>query len=415
MTADARRAAAGRVAHQVAERLTDPKTVAGLTVRLTGDGVAEHSIWRQRSLSAGHAGIAVLFAELAAEDPRWVAPLHASLQAATDNATADESARATGAFSGTGSLAVAVHAGRVATGGYQRVHDGLVTAQRRQVERLARVPVDGPIVFPDYDLVGGLAGNLVLALRLGDTTAADIAAHWLTGLALRDGDRPGWWVSHGPDPHRDPPPGGHGNLGMAHGAAGILAALCGHPDAASDTATGAAVDRLTDWLTTHRLTDRHGSYWPLYLMAGGPPPGGRRPESWCYGTVGIAWALRRAGAVRGRPEVIRTAERAVDAAVAAVAEDAAPVDTGVCHGWAGWAHALWRWDAERHAAAIDHAVDRILAEHDPSSAFGFRCHTPDGPLDHPGLLEGAAGTALVLHRYGRGGPPATGWDHLLLP
>lgn len=406
---DTRRAEAARVALDVADRLADPEKVRRLTVESTGDGVPEHSIWRDLTLSAGHPALAVLYAELSTEDAdRWRAPLHTYLAASVAAARSDA---ADGLFGGRASLAVALRAAHTAGAGYtgalSKVDDAVAARFRRRLD-------DGfpsALGFADYDVVGGVSGLLhhFLAAPAHHDLAAQATAA-LAALCLREGERPGWWVTHGPNPMKPGPPGGHGNVGLAHGAAGILAALsrAGLSDVDAPGRDD-AIDALAAWILGLRQVDDGGAHWPTHVPGEARATDGRL--SWCYGTPGIALGVTAAAGLRGRPDWAASVAAALDDAVAAPAGMA---DAGLCHGWAGLAHVLWRLDPVRYEHAVDTAIDAVLDAFEPDSPFGFRSASHDGPLDHPGLLEGAAGVALALHRYAHGGDVRTGWDRALM-
>ncbi|GAA4923814.1 lanthionine synthetase-like protein [Stackebrandtia albiflava] len=401
-----RRAEAARVVRIVAERLRNPAHVKAVTVAATGDGGdAATSAWRDLSLSAGFAGVALLYAELSATEPEWRTVLHDHLTAVVAAARDDVTP---GAFGGRGAALVALRAARRATGDYRAAERKMAAAVETALARAVRRPIPTPVAFPDYDAVAGPSGVLGL-VEAGSATARD-TVEWLSRLCTSTGDRPGWWVEHGPNPHVAPPDGGHGNLGLAHGAAGILAALARAPDGTGGGGRAAA-HRLADWLLAHRRVDGFGPWWPMFVTDDSATDRVRPAPTWCYGAPGIAVALRSAADRFDRPELREAADEAVAAALEA------PVslpDNGLCHGWAGLAHVLWRVDADRYRDTTETAMDRVLHGFTEDAAFGFRCHGDTGDFDHPGFLEGAAGTALALHRYAVGEPPRSGWDDVLL-
>jgi hypothetical protein len=102
----------------------------------------------------------------------------------------------------------------------------------REHERIDR----GELARPgEYDLISGLTGlGLYHLVRHGSAGSGMTAAvlDYLVALAeavyQRGESLPGWWSGTGPAGTPDPAwPGGHLNLGMAHGIAGVLALLSG--------------------------------------------------------------------------------------------------------------------------------------------------------------------------------------------
>src|SRR5690606_9359962 len=124
---------------------------------------------------------------------------------------------------------------------------------------------------------------------------------------------PGWWVDHDPDPTA-PTPGGHANLGMAHGAAGLLALL------GTAARRGVVVDEqveaiglLLDCFDQWRQDGPAGTWWPQWLTHDDlrtrrlAHPHQPRP-SWCYGTPGVARAIQIGAIATGDQTRRATAE-----------------------------------------------------------------------------------------------------------
>ncbi|WP_437436751.1 lanthionine synthetase LanC family protein [Salinispora arenicola] len=111
---------------------------------------------------------------------------------------------------------------------------------------------------------------------------------------------PGWW-SADPADREGSEPGGHANVGLAHGIAGPLALLAlamrqnirvpGHAE---------AIRRICTWLDSWQQASPAGPWWPekitvAELHAGKPSMSGPARPSWCYGTPGVARAQQLAG------------------------------------------------------------------------------------------------------------------------
>lgn len=274
----------------------------------------------------------------------------------------------------------------------------------------------------EFDLIRGLTGlgAYLLHRHRRDDLLRDIL-HYLVRLTepiTTHGQKlPGWWTHNRP---ADQPsatwPGGHGNLGMAHGIAGPLALLStamtrgvtvpGHTD---------AIDRICGWLDTWRCGTRSQPWWPGVISlaewrAGGlndcPAPG--RP-SWCYGTPGVARAQQLAAIALGDPQRQQDAEAALTACLADQRQLSQITDASVCHGWAGLALTTWRAAADSidGNAGLTAQVSRLLAQ--------LKKHKPrHGPPNKEGLLEGPAGVLLAEHTMASKPPPAPRWDVCLL-
>jgi hypothetical protein len=127
--------------------------------------------------------------------------------------------------------------------------------------------------------------------------------------------------------------------------------------------------------------------------------------AWCYGDLGISAALVLAAVSARRDDWMQAGLRLARRIAALAFEDTGILDTGICHGSAGVAHLfrrLARSSGDRVLAdASRHWLRRTLAMRRRDGIAGFpanrqkadggRTWTPE-----PGLLEGAAGVALVF-------------------
>lgn len=381
----------------VAERLASPDAVRHIAE------TAEHAgRWSDLSLAAGHPGIAVLFAELSATDDSWRPALHAWLRACAPHLPGRVPR---GLFEGPAAMAFATRIAHAATGSYGRSVEQLDELVERAFTVRVRSEWTGEVRVGDYDVVNGITGTLRYLLLAGKTDAAAAGVTALVGLAGPYERRPGWWVAEAPG-QQDPAefPHGHANLGLAHGICGPLAVLALALDAGIVVpGQEAAITRIVDWL----LENRRADHWPPFIREPGERTDQRERASWCYGTPGIARALWLAGDVLQRPQWTDAAEQAIDAVCAL---PTGLSDPGLCHGAAGLAHILSLFPpTAARTAAYERAIADTTARFEPGTHFGFRHTGYAGQLDNPGLLDGAAGAALVLHKGKQ-----TPWDTAFL-
>jgi hypothetical protein len=273
----------------------------------------------------------------------------------------------------------------------------------------------------EFDLISGLTGlGAHLLRRHGDHPLfRDVLTYLvrLTHPIRTPGGTlvPGWWCTDGPtgSPSRHWP-GGHGNLGIAHGITGPLALLAistrrgitvpGQPD---------AIGRICAWLDRWQHGTQTAPWWPEVIshrewrtdtvrQAG---PG--RP-SWCYGTPGIARAQQLAAIALADPERQRRAEHALTACITDENQLAKLRDPSLCHGWAGLVLTVWR-------AATDPASGPAIAAHTPGLRARLQHHLQcHGAPDHYGFLEGGSGIQLAQHGSDTNQSPLTRWDACLL-
>jgi hypothetical protein len=252
--------------------------------------------------------------------------------------------------------------------------------------------------FADYDLIGGPAGVLLALCASrpdpGRLRSLTVRLAMLCDQAELPRLRIGSYENHA----RLAWVHGRINTGMAHGVAGIIAALATalrHTGATPDL-TG-ALERATGWLAAQAYRDARGvPSWPGAGLDGVPPPAeAARRQAWCYGTPGVAWALFDAAEALGD----RTAARRAADAFTALADrfdpafhlhGARPEDlTGLCHGAAGVlaiADSFHRHARLPAAIALREQLVRLLLEQLEEAA------QPPAA----GLLEGMPGICAAL-------------------
>jgi lantibiotic biosynthesis protein len=413
----AARERAAVVVEWVATALADPAYVVRHAAAPDNvlDGNSGTPVWSPADLTDGHPGVALLFAELAAEDSRWAPAAHEHLSAAL----AAPLGTRTRLYRGMIALAYAGHVASRAHGGYtgmlarlDREIGARVAAAARAA--CARVRAGEPVGTPEvYDVLTGLTGAGRYLLAREEPALYDVLSFLVTtALASEctvDGARgPAWWV-HSPGWRE-----GHVDLGMAHGVSGPLALLAGAWRAGHRVpGHEAAIESLVALLDRARCDDEAGPRWARRMTAAQYRDPGLLPlrgrDVWCNGAAGTAHAVGLAGAALDRPAWRADAAAAISAAVA-TADRGELYDQSLCHGWAGLLQLAQSTDD------ADALAERVLAAFDPDTPFGFTSRYPRAarPLDRPGFLDGSAGIALALHGYATARRPRTGWDAALL-
>lgn len=382
----------------------------------------ENEPWAPQSLTKGAAGIALLHIERAhAGNGTWQQAHRWIMNAVTGQVSATDT---TGLY--LGAPAITLMLDSAAAGTTRRYRDALADvdghvaalAHRRAEAGMTRISAGELPGFREYDVFFGLSGIGALLLRRDPGgSAMERVLDYLVALSrpLRFEGQvlPGWWVGH--DPHHrfsSAYRNGHGNLGAAHGVSGPLA-LLSQAMRRGITVDGhcEAIATICEWLDAWQQDGDSGPWWPEWitladLRRGRPSqPGPARP-SWCYGTPGIARAGQLAGIATGDARRQQTYEQALVQCLDSPAQQARITDGGLCHGWAGIYQTVWR-------AARDGRTPK-LADHLPRLAENLEHQARSGPAAGPGLLDGAAGTALALHTATHDVAPTSGWDACLL-
>ncbi|GAB3934267.1 lanthionine synthetase C family protein [Micromonospora vulcania] len=426
-TADRARAVALAVATALRDR-TDPVLSDPALPRAEADVVADDG-WRASSLASGFPGLALLAGYLDECRPGdgWARVGHVQL-AGSIRDTAALARLGPSLYTGWGGLAVAATAlarGRPRYGAFLERADIALASSASVLAGEVR-DSDPPLRPPLIDLVTGLAGVTVALLARRGTPAVDEALREALAVLAALAE---------PDPRSDGHPrlvtppqwgalrldGGRPllNLGLAHGLPGVLATLSlALSEGAGGDTEAAAVTALVHWLRRCRRTDRWGPVWPNGVSvdpaAPAPPPG---RMAWCYGTAGCARALWLAGRALDRAQWRDEAVDAIRGALRRPPSERGMSSPTFCHGQAGLVHIALRFAADTGdgeiSSAIEAEVVRLIDAYEPASAYGYRRVDGAGPPeDVAGLLDGAAGVALVLLAASGDRPPT--WDRVFL-
>lgn len=382
----------------------------------------ENEPWAVQSLAEGAAGIALLHAEIAGRYGGSWRAAHRWITAAASGpiSAADQAGLYLGAPA-VGFLLTAVPPA------YQHLYASARTTLHQHITDLANRRVDAALAridrrdlptFAEYDLFYGLTGIGAYLLRADpEGPVLERVLHYLVALTrpLASARRglPGWWVRHDPARGESPVfPGGHGNFGAAHGITGPLLLLA-QALRRGITVNGhrGAMWTICDHLDAWRQHSDSGPWWPEHISRqdldrGRPHHDAPTRPSWCYGTTGIARAGQLAGLALRSATLQRHYEDALYRALTDPAQLAQVTDNGLCHGWAGIYQTAYR-------AALD-ALDLRLRALPERLGDALTMHAKPGDLSTPGLINGAAGTALALTTFASQQASITGWDSCLL-
>jgi hypothetical protein len=177
-----------------------------------------------QSLASGAAGIALLHIERAATGTSGWQDAHAWLA----EATRDPLSAGTSASLYHGAPAVAFTLHPASQAGYDTAHSildkGVAALTRNRLTAAATRAERGERpALAEFDLISGLTGLGAHLWRHDPhgTLIREVLAYLVT-LTEPGGGLPGWWTTSPARRTAPDPPGGHGNLGMAHGISVIF-------------------------------------------------------------------------------------------------------------------------------------------------------------------------------------------------
>ncbi|MEU6028643.1 lanthionine synthetase C family protein [Streptomyces tauricus] len=321
-------------------------------------------------------------------------------------------------------------------GSYQRALDAMdrqiaVDVERRLDTAHRRLDAGRLTQLAEFDTIRGLTGYGAYLLRRNPDSSTmravlDYCVRLTEPITHHGETLPGWWAQTGPSGNPDDRfPGGHANTGMAHGIGGVLAllALAARKGSVTD-GHHAALRTILAWLDRWKEETGGGPVWPYWVTQGELRSGRlgwsvpRRP-SWCYGAAGLVRAQQLAALALGDASRQIDAENAFAAALTDPEQLKATTDNGLCHGFAGLAHAAARTadDAQPSTAGrLRAAIPALLAAVTPPRTDPDRMATAliQDEGGGPGLLNGAVGIALALLAPSTAAPPRSAWDACLL-
>jgi hypothetical protein len=405
----------------------------GASVRAVSDALSgpEHAPSRTPfGLSGGNAGLSIFYdyVHAAFADPMDAARRDERWNAAVDRLASvpDVASDLYGGYSGvgwaaaqlaksSGSQAVEISSDRDVI--YQDLEDALI-------EELGSLP--NPI---HYDLVRGYVGSGLFALERWPHPRARRVLELVVDLleARAEEDRAGVRWPTPPsllsDLQRSAHPNGYCNLGVAHGIP-VVWYFLSHLVAWSVRAdvSRRLLERSIAWVLAQKLTGSGPLVFPSVASDRKDPSPALL--AWCYGDLGLSAVLLVAGRCTGNDEWEKEAVSLARNATRVSIEDSRVRDTGLCHGAAGFGHVYNRLfqstkdELFRDAARmwLKHALAMRLPR---GGIAGYAAWISDsGQADgvfrwmpRPGLLDGAAGTALALLAGSHPLEPA--WDRFL--
>lgn len=279
-----------------------------------------------------------------------------------------------------------------------------------------------------FDLWGGCAGLGVYALerypRPGSKLLLEILIQRLDELSSKTGVGIAWFT---PPKMMRPKtrmsfPDGYYDLGVAHGAAGIISFLSRvYALGISKELTGKLLDGAVSWMLAQQMKSEAGPgpLFPEYVL---PTDVIRRlTGGWCHGDIGMAAALLSAAQCTGETSWAAKAVETAHAAVDYYNPNWQP-DTTLCHGTAGLGHLFNRiYQATGENRFREEArkwFGRTLELRQPGTGIaGFFRHSPneEGEIAEqfdPGFIQGAAGIGLALLSGATAVEPR--WDRVML-
>jgi len=379
------------------------------------------------SLAGGEAGLALLFGYLDQCFPNdgWDSAAHAAMLR-IGASIAKSASLPIGLFGGLSGIAYASWYLSHGDTRYLRARTAIDDVLLPRATAVAHSFADRyGMAVEDFDIVSGLSGVAAYLLcrtsddRIYATLKAVISS--LVEIVERDMSPPAWFTPANLISGKamiGKYPQGNLNCGVAHGAPGMLSVLAlAYRQDAAVPGLRSAIERLARWLMEQRRMERWGASWPASVGVSASDLSTPAPVGWCYGNPGVARALWLAGEALDDPALIEGAMEALRSAHRHPVSRRAEFSPTFCHGAAGLLQITMRFAHETNSPEFSDAADlvlqRLLSLFADDALYGYRDYEPDsGPADRRGLLDGAAGVALVLCATATNQDPA--WDRVFV-
>ena len=244
-----------------------------------------------------------------------------------------------------------------------------------------------PESFRVYDVISGWSGA-----RLARCIRGPRDADRFVECIVRTLEDPQRWCCAHPSRGDEPP---QNDLGLAHGVAGMLAALSLTLDPLKGRAAAAAHDALA-YLLEQRVGRGSHHAWPSSAPA---LVQDSYRSGWCYGAAGVLSAIHSTAVALGDVATIAFAINAMERLAVQPVASWSLANEALCHGLMGNALCFASVASAGGSAELWAVALRVATEGmDSLDESGGRCWTraPDMNYDAVGILTGVCGIGLAL-------------------
>ncbi len=373
------------------------------------------------SLGSGLAGIAIFFAYLSKykQEPEYLLATRELVERIAEQFS--DAARTPWLYAGFTGVAWALHHIRAVLPECVDLEDGAIT---EAIDSFLLEFLDSPKIKADFDLIRGIVGLGVYGLLTFNSERSkaivSLVLRHLESISEVDERGRRYWRTLPQYFHwrheAEMYPAGNRNLGLAHGNPGVigfLAAATQKENYANDDVRNILHEAVT-WMLSNRQPPPTASAFPAVAE--------KRGEcrcAWCYGDLGAAISILRAGYSLHNQEFVSAGWDIAERTLERPFESMGVEDPMFCHGAVGLAHMynrLFQWCGEdRYARRAREWVHRTLdfrCANEGIAGYRFFHTLKKAWVTDPGFLTGAAGIGLALLAAVQDLPPA--WDEVLL-
>lgn len=424
---------------EIAYRMSDPEKVVELVSLPSNINPSTSQLsWMPLSLSHGYPGLLLLFATLdqCFPEDNWDKISHQYVLKIKE-VIEKEGVSDFSIFGGLSGVCFAIEQASRKKTRYQKLlgnlENYLIEGVKKDFFPLLeeKIFLGLPARMDTYDAISGVTGIGSYFLRdkasASGMTFIKKIIELLIGLCrdIRVGGQlvPGWYVpSHFQFLQHDKKiyPKGNFNLGLAHGATGILAflsiCLLNGIELPGQTET---IEKIARWLQVNKRVNQWGDYWVDHIAFEKQADHSDSPfiyDAWCYGSAGVVRALYLAGKALDAPEILQTAQSGFNAIENRIQQEMSGLNSPTfCHGYAGLLLMTYLMSRDLNSPSWSQLRDQLLQKlfsfYRETYPFGFKDFEPlfgdqfilnqlDQAkmieIDKVGVLEGVSGILLSL-------------------
>lgn len=205
------------------------------------------------------------------------------------------------------------------------------------------------------------------------------------------------------------------NIALSHGMSSVVLFLCRVIESGNGNSKVKELLKRTMIYILYQEIDVHeyGSFFPTYSKESSTPLSGSR-LAWCYGDLGIAYAILRAGEVTGNKD---WKNKGLNILIHSTSRKSNVYEAGICHGCMSMVLIYNKLHWETNIQSFSNSVNYWLRQSLKLSCFenglaGYKSNYDNNWVSDYTLLTGISGIGLSYLSYLEAKPFC--WDELFL-
>jgi len=282
------------------------------------------------------------------------------------------------------------------------------------VEEIDEYFLDRACNISDYDIFNGIIGyGLYFLIRhqvCDKKYAIKLLAKRLLDLSVVT-DFGRTWIYIDPNTENK-----YHNMGLAHGIPSVLAFLSKIYPVIPSKQLKTAINETAQFICSFENSSDHINFFPLFIEFDFKKPNNLASRlAWCYGDVGVAYALLQAGISINEKRWIEKSYQIILKTTKRKLDTSGVKDVSICHGVAGLIHLYHKFyqyfDSPEILSAVEYWLEMLFVMKNKDENLKGFDFFDEGLVERFDILEGHAGVILALTTLISGN---NDWDAMLL-